>query len=245
MKDKYNIKEVAEILNVPKSTLRYWDSEDLIMMDRNQINDYREYSVKQIVDISDIAFYRSINVPITKLKKIYEMNLKEFDYILEETGKDIDAQIAALKTKKKGIVSRKEKIRELEFLSINPYLKSNPDMDAIVDFHMSHFVDIDPYDFAILMSPKDNYRIQYGSIISCPANDDTIIWNKANLHISYIQCLLKVCVDNPEKNNLDEHLLHINQMGYKAGNIVGRYLITATDDIRYEYYKVWIEIINN
>ena len=244
MKERYNIKEVSEILNVPKSTLRYWDSENIIQMDRNQINDYREYSVRQIVDISDIAFYRSIDVPITKLKNIYEMNLDEFDHILEDTRKDIDNQIVELKKKRRGIIARKEKIKELELLSSNPYTTSIPDMDIIIDFDMSHFIELDPYDFAILFSPDNNYRLQYGTILSSDSINKKIIWEDNHSDTKYMQCLLKISVDNPEDNNLIEHLDYMNEMGYKTGKVIGRYLITATDIIRYEYYKIWIEILD-
>lgn len=243
MKDKYNIKEVSEILNISKSTLRYWDSEKLVQMERNQLNDYREYNIKQIVDISDIAFYRSINVPITKLKKVYEMNLAEFDQILDDTQKDIDLQIAELKKKRKGIMARKEKIRELERLLAEPYTISIPDMSTIVEYDIKHFAEIDPYDFAIVISDDSN-SVQYGAIISNNPNTKDILWEKSKISNPYIQCLLQISVDNPEINNLEEHLEHIENMGYRTGILIGRYLITATENIRYEYYKVWIEILD-
>ena len=53
-------------------------------MDRNRVNDYREYTLKQIVDSSvDIALYRSINVPIAKLKS--EEKLEVQNIILIKT----------------------------------------------------------------------------------------------------------------------------------------------------------------
>lgn len=244
MKDKYNIKEVSDILHISKSTLRYWDSEKLVQMERNQLNDYREYNIKQIVDISDIAFYRSINVPITKLKKIYEMNLAEFDQILDDTKKDIDLQIAELKIKRKGINARKEKIRELERLLAQPYTISIPDMSTIVDYDLKHFAEIDPYDFAIVIPTEHRNSLQYGAIIMKDANTKDILWEKRNFSNQYIQCLLQISVDNPEINNLAIHLEHIENMGYRTGIVIGRYLITATENMRYEYYKVWIEILD-
>lgn len=49
-------------------------------MDRNVVNDYREYTLKQIVDSSvDIALYRSINVPIAKLKSEVKLEVTEYN----------------------------------------------------------------------------------------------------------------------------------------------------------------------
>lgn len=242
MKEKYNIREVSDIFKVPKSTLRYWDAENLIRIERNQINEYREYTLQQLIEISDIAFYRSINVPIAKLRKRHEMNINDFEDILNETQKDIDVQIRQLKEKKKRIIARKDMIRELEMLHTEPYTNSNPNMNRIINFDISHFCEQNPNNFAILISPDDNYSLQYGTVISGTSQSNNLIWESSKDKNKFIQCLLKVSVDHEEQNNLKEHFSYIEKSGYKVGKIVGRYLITATEDIRYDYYKVWIEI---
>ena len=243
MKEKYNIGEVSEIFKIPKSTLRYWDSENLIQMDRNEENEYREYTIKQIIDISDIAFYRSLNIPIAKMRKIFDVNLEEFDDILYDTQKDIDAQIAKLKEIKKGILLRRSKIKEVEMLQAAPYSECKPDITKMIDFDISHFYKTNPYDFTILISLKENRGIRYGTAVSGEELEGRTIWESNETNNKFIQCILRVSVDNPEENNLKEHLDYVANQGYKADEIIGRYLITAMDGVRYDYYKIWIELL--
>ncbi|HAX53481.1 MAG TPA: MerR family transcriptional regulator, partial [Lachnospiraceae bacterium] len=39
MRERYNIGEISEIFQIPKPTLRYWESENLIQLNRNEEND--------------------------------------------------------------------------------------------------------------------------------------------------------------------------------------------------------------
>ncbi len=242
-KEKYGIGEISEIFKIAKSTLRYWESENLIRLERNETNDYREYTLKQMVDISDIAFYRSLNVPVTKLKRIYEMDINDLSIMLSETQKDIDNQISMLLSRREGILSRKEKIQQLAKLQVEPYTKGKPDMDRITLFDMSQFYMQNPYDFAIVIPPEANSSLKYGVVISENTKEDEVIWENKLPQGDFIQCLLKVSSDDPDQNNLAEHLEHLANQGYKTGVIVARYLTTALETIRYDYYKAWIEIL--
>jgi DNA-binding transcriptional MerR regulator len=241
MKDKYSIKEVADIFQIPKSTLRYWDKENLVQLERNHQNDYREYTLKQLMDVSDINFYRGINVSISNLKKMHEMNLKEFEEILSETQDAIELQLEELIKKREGILYRREKITELKRLQTSPYSFSEPDTNRICQFEVHHFSFKNAYDFAILFTPENNYQIEFGSVIADEAITGQTMWEKSDKSKGFIECLLKVSVDNPNKNNLEEHLSFV-RTNYTVGTIIGRYLMTAVEDIRYDYFKIWIEL---
>ena len=49
MKNFYSIGEVAKILNISTSKLRYYDKNDIISLEIRKENGYRYYSEKQIV----------------------------------------------------------------------------------------------------------------------------------------------------------------------------------------------------
>lgn len=53
--DKNYIKDISEIYGIPKSTLRYWDSEGLIHFNREPSNSYRQFDLKTIMNVGDIA----------------------------------------------------------------------------------------------------------------------------------------------------------------------------------------------
>ena len=70
MKEYYNIKEVARLLQIPTSTLRYWDDEGVIHAERDGENNYRKFSLSSIIELSMVSFYRNIGIPIRDLKQI-------------------------------------------------------------------------------------------------------------------------------------------------------------------------------
>ena len=64
MEKNYTIKDVSELLNIPKSTIRYWDEQGLISTTRNEENGYRTFDLEDLFKIYDIDFYRKMGIPI-------------------------------------------------------------------------------------------------------------------------------------------------------------------------------------
>ncbi|MGC3728257.1 MerR family transcriptional regulator, partial [Enterococcus faecalis] len=64
MEKNYTIKEVTELFNIPKSTIRYWDEQGLICTTRNVENGYRSFDLEDLFKIYDIDFYRKMGIPI-------------------------------------------------------------------------------------------------------------------------------------------------------------------------------------
>ncbi|MFR3090893.1 MAG: MerR family transcriptional regulator [Eggerthella lenta] len=63
----YDIKEAARYLGVASSTLRYWESE-VVQAGRGEANGYRQYSLHDLIEASEIAFYRKLGVPVKELR---------------------------------------------------------------------------------------------------------------------------------------------------------------------------------
>ncbi|MCR5823810.1 MAG: MerR family transcriptional regulator [Lachnospiraceae bacterium] len=96
MKEFYTIGEICKIFNIPSSTLRYYDSINLLSPWTTGENGYRYYSKAQFEIISMIGFMRSLGTPLKRLKKILSeggpegicaelrRNEKEIDERMEE-----------------------------------------------------------------------------------------------------------------------------------------------------------------
>ena len=52
----YTIGEVSELLNVPKSTIRFWDEQGLIHSLRHEENGYRMFNIDDIFIIGAFFF---------------------------------------------------------------------------------------------------------------------------------------------------------------------------------------------
>ncbi len=86
----YKIGDVAEILNVPTSTLRFWEKEFTVIKPKRNTKNIRVYTVKDIETI----------------KMIY--------YLVKEKGLKLDAAQAMIKRNRDGISKQFEVIERLK-----------------------------------------------------------------------------------------------------------------------------------
>ena len=137
MKNFFSISEISKIFHVPAPTLRYWEQENLIRVNKNEENGYRQYSLPQMLQISDIMFYRNLNVPIKQLKNLSKLELPMINSILNETQGNIEKEIEELIRTNEKIKLRKQRIKELLKIKDNEYSIDYPDMDKIVPFQFT------------------------------------------------------------------------------------------------------------
>ena len=73
------INEVENIVKLSKKAIRYYEQEGLINPERNQNNDYRQYTEEDLNKLKIIKFLRELGVPINDLKKLnnHELSLQE------------------------------------------------------------------------------------------------------------------------------------------------------------------------
>lgn len=113
MKEFYTIGEVCKIFNIPASTLRYYDSIDLLSPWKSGENGYRYYSKAQFEIISMIGFMRSLGTPIRRLKKILSENGPEgICTELKRNEKEIADRIAELNLLKQKVALYEKNIAE-------------------------------------------------------------------------------------------------------------------------------------
>ena len=86
----YKIGDVAEILNVPTSTLRFWEKEFTVIKPKRNSKNIRVYTVKDIETI----------------KMIY--------YLVKEKGLKLDAAQAMIKRNRGGISKQHEVVARLK-----------------------------------------------------------------------------------------------------------------------------------
>lgn len=53
----FQIGEIARFFDVPASTLRYWEDKGVLHPKKGIENHYREYTVEDLMTISDVIFY--------------------------------------------------------------------------------------------------------------------------------------------------------------------------------------------
>jgi len=86
----YSIKEIANMMKVTTSTIRYWDSEGLLP-DIKRVNGIRVFENKDFKWLRVLNCMKNINMPIKKIKEYLELAQKgdstlqeRYEIILEQ-----------------------------------------------------------------------------------------------------------------------------------------------------------------
>lgn len=246
MSETYTIKEISELFNIPKSTLRYWESEGLISSIRNDSNNYREYTNENLIKICDIIFYRNLNIPVKQLSYTWNASIEESKEFFINSCNELENQIKEIEATKRKIEQRLENLKTYDLLNSSTYKISSPPFKSISYLHLGRTKNVLRYlnDQTLLAFPIHigQYDIEHYGIISneISAVDNKILWATDDDSHEYLECLVKINDGKIDTDYLQKHLDYINESGKKPGIILARYLVS--DNIN-DYFQSWIEII--
>ncbi|MFA9379220.1 MAG: MerR family DNA-binding transcriptional regulator [Lachnotalea sp.] len=247
MKQPLSIGEISTLLDIPKSTLRYWDSEGLIDLSRNDANNYREYTLHTLISLSDLVYYRSLNMPLKELKRLKEVTPLELENSLKTLDNKLEEQIDQLHKSKDELKKREANIKCYMALVSNPYQEDKMDFDRIYSF---------AYDnakaWALCISDQYSNILYYDKtwngpeigMTQCYSKESQLLWEKGESNHRYVTFPLAVEYSNPQRIDFLPHLEKLQSMGYKTDKIFGRYLFSAFVDRHCDFYKGYAEILN-
>ncbi len=246
MKNTFTIGEISRLLNIPKSTIRYWESEGLINLPRDNVNNYRKYNHGSIYTISDLAHFRCLRMSLHEMKILPRLSPNELADSLKELESDLDQKLQELYTAKEYINKKKECIKEYNQMLEHQYEEEEPDYDRVYTFSVddteawSIYIK-DQYQSVLLYIPLDK-KIETGLAVTTTENQE-VLWmiNKKSKYLSFV---LKVDYSNPSIDAFQPHLEYFETKGYQVSNIFARYLFSACDGKYYDYYKAYAEICN-
>ncbi len=244
MKKSFSIGEISELLGIPKSTLRYWESEGLIDMPRDQSNNYRKYYPSSVYTISDLAHYRCLQMSLQDMKKLPHLSPSELEESLISLDQSLDNKLKELYTAKNYINKKMQCIDEYMELCKHQYQSKEPSYNHIYSFSIedneawSIYIN-DQYQ-SVLLYNIDRDTIETGLIVPTSL-DHPKIWTKDD-HASYVSFVLKVDYSNPTREDFLPHIEHLNSLGYRISNVFARYLFSACDEKYYDYYKAYAEV---
>ena len=229
MDRKFQIGEIARFFDIPASTLRYWEDKGILHPGKKYENQYREYTIEDLMTISDAIFYKNLGL---QLKEICGMKIstpKQHHELFAE-------KIVELK-------------RQQEMLKAQPYQETDIDTDCVVSFDLierdklRQYIE-DPYLYTRVQYtqslPQEQRGLTVPADMSSSFPEASILWQKQS--VRYITFLMKEEVTTGFPNDLPEHLAFI-QESYRTGAIISRFLLCAQENGRtYDFYKTFVEI---
>lgn len=250
MKGKFQIGEIAQFFHLPASTLRYWEDRGVITSQKNENNQYRTYTVSDLMTISDIIFYKSLGIPLKKIREMEKTTPTGQKQVFEQ-------KMQALLDEQQQLLRRMEKLRHhieavqtLEALKQTVYQETDIDTDCIVSFDLIEqdkllrYIE-NPYLYSRVQHSSTPQQEQRG--LTVPGDfdgtlvDSQVIWRK---HSSkYIVFLMREEITENFPNDLQVHLNHI-QSRHKTGDVISRFLLCAQENGRvFDFYKTFVEIL--
>ena len=100
------IKEVEELLEVPRATVRFYEKEGLINPQREG-NRYRDYSAEDVEQLKKIIIFRKAGLSVSDIADLFD-GAKQIDAVLEENLENLNKQMEELK----GSINLCKKIKE-------------------------------------------------------------------------------------------------------------------------------------
>lgn len=244
----YDIKNAAQHLGIAPSTLRYWEREGLVRADRNQENDYRQYSVHDLIDASEIAFYRKLGVSVKELRSYRALSVAALDNTLERTAYNIDQRIIELELMRERLIYQRtlnDRAKTLMEAGMCPSKPAINQLSAIDydDSRLWHLLVNEPWRYGVIIEAS-HPETRREAVVDAHPSPTNVIWtHDKNEEASLaLECLLLVDPDG-DKTNARELFCQAKKNGFEPSCVVGNYLLTASSDedsLRWDFYHAWI-----
>ena len=255
MAKEKNMAELADLFHVSASALRYWEHEGLIRFGRTPHNRYRQPSAQTMWDLCEVLFYRNLSVPIADMKRMPSLRVEQMQQMLDEHEQSLRRRIAEMEGTIARIRGKQEAIARIDELRKGGLTPTWEKLDGIDAFAFEKTMMQDyihtPDCAAVVITSASSLQIRYGVFGHREAQErlkpaDT----GARM---YIKGLLRIQSDDTQTHSYKESVRQgyerfaraVRAQGGRPGALYGRYLLSACETVRYDYYQAWMVLDTN
>lgn len=246
----FQIGEISRFFDIPASTLRYWEDMGVLHPLKDNENHYREYTVEDLMTISDVTFYKNLGLSLKQIRRLESATPEQHSRLFMEKLSELEEQQELLRQRMEKLRRHMRALQMMGELTQNPYRETDIDTDCIVSFDLierdklRRYID-NPYLYSRVQHSDHPEEEQRGLTVPPdlkePFPNDQILWKKQSHR--YITFLMKEEIADGFPNDLQKHLLHIRS-SHKTGAIISRFLLCAREDEKvYDFYKTFVEIL--
>ena len=224
----FQIGEISHFFDIPASTLRYWEDMGVLTPAKDQTNNYREYTVEDLMSISDVIFYKKLGLSLKNIRQMESTTPEQHYHLFEDKIAGLQQQQIALQQRMEKLRCHMQAIQTLKELRENSYRETDIDTDCIVSFELierdklRRYIE-NPYLYSRVQHSENMQLEQRGitivkSDLSVELLKEQIIWEKKNNN-RYITFLMKEEITEGFPNDLQRQLQMIQQK-YQTGAVV-------------------------
>lgn len=252
MDQQFHIGQIARFFDLPASTLRYWDEVGILTPHKNHTNSYREYTVSDLMTISDIIFYKNLGISLQQSGAMEQAEPEEHALLLCGKIEELERQQLEIAQRIQKLHNHLAAIETLNKLRQCPFSQAEIDIDCIVSFDLNEIDKLRRY----MENPYLYSRVQHSDCLAIEHRgltvprahrsaipSDQILWERS-ADSRYVACLVQESVPDDYRSNLPELLSHI-QKSHRTGTIISRFLLrAAAEDVVYDFYQTFVEILD-
>lgn len=248
-----SISEVADLLGIAPSALRYYERKGLITPKRSRWSNYRGYGPVELFEITDIIHYRNAGIAVNNLGKLFRSPIAE---TLETLDAEIDRKLEELEDLRLTLAAAShlsQRIRRRMTLGTIQWRESSEPPFA-------HLTRIEEFDREFLEEYLRRYdEIRYAALFPEPGDSsiffdcmcaDSIdaektVWS-AQKGARYVEFLLTTAYGETDKNDLEEWRAALADEGIRIGRVAAEYLTYDVDPAtgkRFDCYDAWAEVL--
>lgn len=245
MNDLFTIGEVAELLNVPTATLRFWEEKGLFSVSKGA-NRYRRYTVRDLLQIADVIFFRNLGVPVSQVRQMEDCTLEQYTQRMEEMQIRLGETIRESRRMYRRTQAQLQRVAEVRRLSRCGISQEDVPFDAVAPF------DYRERDKLIRYTQEPALYVRYfdtrdmsteaRGIIALPEYDiGSLLWKKRP-GAKFLTFLIREKVDQDYESDVNQSLAKI-QSEHETGHLLAQYLLTAEESgERIDYLKAYLEV---
>lgn len=137
LEQQFHIGQIARFFDLPASTLRYWDEVGILTPHKNHTNSYREYTVSDLMTISDIIFYKNLGISLQQSGAMEQAEPEEHTLLLCGKIEELERQQLEIAQRIQKLHNHLAAIETLGKLRQCPFSAAEIDTDCIVSFDLN------------------------------------------------------------------------------------------------------------
>lgn len=245
MKENFSIGKVAELLDIPAATIRFWEDAGLFSV-KKKTNHYRTYTPRDLVQIADIVFFRKSGVPVKQISHLNRCSAEHYQQELQCLEQHLDEKRKQYEQMYQRNKQQMARIQEVLRLRHEFGQREEVPFQKIASFDYREKEKLlqyssDPSVYVRYFDTRDMSTETRCIIVPPDYSGSDLYWEKEK-HSVFLTFLIREQVEKDYQSDVLESLAAV-QKQHRTGVLLAQYLFTAEEEgCLTDYLKGYVEI---
>ena len=246
MEDALSIGEVAELLEIPAATIRFWEDAGLFSVTKKK-NRYRTYTPRDLQVIADVMFLRNSGIPVKELSHLRQCSLEEHRRGQKELERELEKRLEQCRRMLARTRQQQDRLREVLRLQEGRLQPEEVPFARIARFDYREKEKLlqysgDPSRYVRYYDTRDMSSEERGIIVPPDVDDGTVLWRRRE-GTRFLTFLIRERVERNYQSDVEKGLARI-QKQHATGVLLAQYLFSAVENGEYtDFMKGYAEIL--